>query len=604
MLSVTGGSHRIAVRALDGSNEVARRVVENVGVGEVFIMTGQSNAGNCGWPKTAPVDERVTAYCPGCKTWRHAYDPQPWQGGSGGSPWPAFGDAMARALDVPVGLLQVASPGSGVNAWSPTNASSAYNSVKNAIKMMGPKGVRAILWHQGETDVSLRTTADTYAATLNACIAKSREDAGWEIPWGIATVTFIPSSKSTNDGDRVRAGQRKVCEGTAVFQGPTTDDMIGPEWRFDTIHMNGKGLREHGRRWAESVLKNLFPDVPANAMNPTGATLAIASPLPGYVAQRNASNEGPVAVMMGFDGALTRVEVRWTPMKGGTPSAWTLLKDAPKDGVIEETVYLPAGWHKLDFRGIIGGTTVVERSIERVGVGEVFAVIGGEHVGNNGQTRLASSDPRVSKYDPSCLELPMEDPVQGSSGEKGSAWPAMGDALAAALDLPVELVVSGYGGTVEEWKPGTWRFHGGIRCKYLYCKRFPENSYRAVLWEVGELDAKAGTAETNYFAALTNIVTTFRAETGWGAPWIVAGTAFHPEAPEANRMAIRSAQKRVCDGKTIFEGPSTDDLTGPQWRYDGLHFTEAGQREHAKRWASAVIAVFPKEKAASKPRAK
>ena len=73
---------------------------------------------------------------------------------------------------------------------------------------------------------------------------------------------------------------------------------------------------------------------------------------------------------------------------------------------------------------------------------------------------------------------------------------------------------------------------------------------------------------------------------------VVAGTAFHPEASEANQKAVRDGQQQVCDGKTILAGPSADDLTGPQWRHDGIHFTEAGLKEHGKRWAEALRRLF------------
>ena len=34
------------------------------------------------------------------------------------------------------------------------------------------------------------------------------------------------------------------------------------------------------------------------------------------------------------------------------------------------------------------------------------------------------------------------------------------------------------------------------------------------------------------------------------------------------------------------------DLIGVTWRHDGIHFNEAGLREHARRWLTAMNAVF------------
>ena len=478
-----GGWHRIDVRALASDQELARQSVEKVGVGEVFLMAGQSNAGNFGWPRLAPLEDRVVTPCQWCQDWRPGYDPQPWaHGGTGGSPWPAMGDALVRALKVPVALIPVAAGGTSVEQWLPASKL-CYPALKNALDFVGPHGARAVLWHQGESDVTQGTPAELYAKRLGEIIAQSRRDAGWDIPWGVATVTFLPEGAIPKEkkglpdiGAAVREGQRKACEGKAVFAGPCTDDMTGPEWRHDTIHFSGKGLREHGRRWAASVLKNLFPDVPAAAAT-DAAAMAFTSPSPGFVAQRDAQNQGDVPVRGVYDGTLSLVEARWTPMKGGEPSPWTPLATLPKDGIIDGTLRLPAGWHKLDFRGLRDGKPVAERTVERVGVGEVFVVVGGESVANFGQTRQTAKDPRVSGFCGVCFEIPLRDPIRGAIGTQGTSWPALGDTLAAALDLPVEIVVSGYSGTCEQWKPGTPMYNGGLLCSIHYNRRFPKGGF-------------------------------------------------------------------------------------------------------------------------------
>ena len=109
---------------------------------------------------------------------------------------------------------------------------------------------------------------------------------------------------------------------------------------------------------------------------------------------------------------------------------------------------------------------------------------------------------------------------------------------------------------------------------------------------MGELDAKLGVKADDYAAALGAIIAQARKEAQGDMPWVIAGVAYHPEASAANQKAIREAQRKVCDGKTILEGPTADDLTGPEWRYDGIHFTEAGLEEHGKRWAAALQALF------------
>ena len=599
-----GGWYRIAVRILDGDKEVAGQVVEKVGVGDVFITAGQSNAGNFGWPRQTPTEDRVAGHCAWDESWRLGYDPQPWGGGSGGSCWPAMEDVLVRALDVPVAVIATSAGGTSVQQWLPSSKI-CYGGLKRALDFVGPHGARAILWHQGESDAALGTSAEEYAKGMKEIIGQSRQDAGWEIPWGIAQASFLPESCKIEKGKGrlengaiVREGQKQTCrDNPAVFEGPLTDDLTGPEWRCDTIHFNAKGFREHGRRWSTQVLKNLYPNVAAAAaLAPAAAALACLSPMPGYVAQRDAQNQGDIPVSGNFEGALARIEACWTPMKGGAPSPWTLVADQPKDGYFSGTLHLPAGWYKLELRGLQDGKEVIRRTVEKIGVGEIFVVVGGENVANFGQVRQTAQDPRCSGYCMACFERPLADPQRGALGTQGSSWPTLGDALAAALDLPVEIVVSGYSGAIDQWKPGTSLYHGGLLSTMLYSRRFQKGGCRAILWEVGEQDAKFGTTADAYAATFGVITTQLRKDIGWEVPWVVAGVAYHPEASAEKQKSIRDAQQKICDGKAVLAGPTADDLTGTNWRFDGIHFTAAGLQEHGKRWATALQALFFKGK--------
>ncbi len=287
-LALGGGWYRIEARAAAGSTALGTAESGPVGVGEVFVTAGQSNSANHGAPRQAPADARVVAFGPG--GWRPAADPQPIATGDGGSPWPAFGDALAAGLDVPIGLVSVGWGGTTVEQWQP--GGTLYPRLRDALVALGPAGARAVLWHQGESDAAGGTSTAVYAARLQAIIRQSRLDAGYDVPWGIARVGFVPGLAQPPI-DAVVAGQNAVVAAGGgrgdIFAGPTTDDLVGPAWRSDGIHFNAQGLALHGQRWAADVRAALA--LPAHAPEPTAgaddtptpsATAgAIGSPTPG-----------------------------------------------------------------------------------------------------------------------------------------------------------------------------------------------------------------------------------------------------------------------------------------------------------------------------------
>jgi hypothetical protein len=60
-LRLKGGWHDLSVIAYAGSTAMATSMVQRVGVGEVFVPAGQSNAANYGQPRLNAMDDRVSA---------------------------------------------------------------------------------------------------------------------------------------------------------------------------------------------------------------------------------------------------------------------------------------------------------------------------------------------------------------------------------------------------------------------------------------------------------------------------------------------------------------------------------------------------------------
>ncbi|MGQ9898633.1 MAG: sialate O-acetylesterase [Acidobacteriota bacterium] len=162
--------------------------VGEVCVGEVFIIAGQSNAaGSCATlfsaasplVRTGLVDEN------GRLTWRFGHDPQVLNGG--GSVWPLVGDLLAQRLEAPIGFINVAVGGSSIRDWAP--GTPYFRRLVEVLQTLEPTGVRAVLWHQGESDSAM--AAEEYATRLTEIIKATRSAIQGTLPvWIIAQTSF------------------------------------------------------------------------------------------------------------------------------------------------------------------------------------------------------------------------------------------------------------------------------------------------------------------------------------------------------------------------------------------------------------------------------
>ena len=252
--ATAGGWYMVQVRALRGGATIGQATIRKVGVGEVFVVCGQSNSANHGQPPQQPRSDRVAAFIG--TGWRHGYDPQPLATGNGGSPWPAMGDFLVEHLGVPVAYASCGVGGTRVDQWQPDG--SLYPRLQTVLKALGPNGARAVLWHQGESDAASRTAPRVYRDRLERVIKESRKDAGFDIPWMVAGVSYLPGL--TNEQmDAVREGQRMLWEDRVALKGPETDSLL-ELYRYDTVHFNEEGLKLHGERWFLRLRQQFFSE--------------------------------------------------------------------------------------------------------------------------------------------------------------------------------------------------------------------------------------------------------------------------------------------------------------------------------------------------------
>lgn len=274
-----GGWWRLEVRVLHAGKVLATGSVDHVGVGEVFVVAGQSNSANHGEEKQTPQTGRVAAF-DGTK-WQLANDPQPGAGGKGGSFMPPLGDALARKFNVPIGFVACGIGATSVREWLPKGATfpnpptltgrveqladgqwaskgAAFEMFVARMKALGPQGFRAVLWHQGESDANQKDPTRTlpgklYRQHLEQLIRESRRAIGWDAPWFVAQASYhVPGDEGSDD---IRAAQASLWKDGLALAGPDSDALKGDlrERNGQGVHFSGKGLREHAAKWAEKI---------------------------------------------------------------------------------------------------------------------------------------------------------------------------------------------------------------------------------------------------------------------------------------------------------------------------------------------------------------
>ena len=247
-----GGWYTLQVRAMKGTSVLAQATVEKVGVGEVFVTAGQSNSANFGQKRQSAQDDRVV-YFDG-KAFVPARDPIPGGFGGGGTPWPVLGDLLARRWKVPVAFRSATLTYTPVAMWLPDAKHKQYATLVERVKQFGPRGVRAVLWHQGESDSLARTTAEQYRDRLSTVIRSMRKDIGYDVDWFVAQASFHPGSTREQEAP-VAEGQKLLWESKICLPGPVTDDLLGKANRHDGVHFSEAGLKIHAQRWADAILK-------------------------------------------------------------------------------------------------------------------------------------------------------------------------------------------------------------------------------------------------------------------------------------------------------------------------------------------------------------
>lgn len=256
-----GGWYRLEVRCVDGDETTASGMVAAIGVGEVFLVAGQSYAGghNDEVLKVTDPSQAVSTYDWETKTWRIANDPPP-HNGDGGSLWPALGDMLVPTLRVPVAFVNVSVGATSSTKWVPDGP--LHQRLCQVGREMGL--FRAVLWQQGESDVIEKTETDVYVRNLREIRDAASEVWRFEPPWLLAKSTLHPTVYRDPLGERrIRDAIDELWRVPGFRKGPDTD-LLGGDNRGDAKsrrHFSAIGQKRAALLWYVSLWNLLQREV-------------------------------------------------------------------------------------------------------------------------------------------------------------------------------------------------------------------------------------------------------------------------------------------------------------------------------------------------------
>ncbi|HHV12460.1 MAG TPA: sialate O-acetylesterase [Clostridiales bacterium] len=164
----------------------------HIGIGDIFIVAGQSNSAGYGKDPAYDGPDINIHLLRNRGSWDLACHPinestyasdkvNVEMGVSGTSPYISFGKAYHKRTLYPVGLVTAALGGSPISRWDVNQQGDLYRNMLDRIKECGGKAA-GILWYQGCSDTTPELARDYYA-NFERLVKETRKDIGYEIPF-------------------------------------------------------------------------------------------------------------------------------------------------------------------------------------------------------------------------------------------------------------------------------------------------------------------------------------------------------------------------------------------------------------------------------------
>jgi hypothetical protein len=256
--SFANGSGQGPVETRVKNSSISSIVRDHTGVGDIFIVAGQSNAGGQGTNLQSYSHATLRAGLLGNDyLWRELVDPTDsivnqydsvsQDGSALGSVWPLLATLHMAATGVPCAFVPCALSSTSITQWLPganhQDRTTLYGSMVRRALLTGAK---AVLWWQGETDAVNAMASATYNGHLDAIANAVQADLG---------VKLMPC-KLQNCSGATAPNQANINTAIATAWGDNANVLTGPDFADiasdDAFHLktDAKLLTAAQRWWA------------------------------------------------------------------------------------------------------------------------------------------------------------------------------------------------------------------------------------------------------------------------------------------------------------------------------------------------------------------
>jgi hypothetical protein len=308
ILEAPGGWYRLEIRGTLELGQTDTATVQPVGIGEVFLIAGHSNA--MGLPKLGARDgsERVVSFsalnkylsAENITVAPNAPMPVPSFGqlkaekyifpsGESAWNWGELGTLLSNRLGVPV--LFTNAGWAAANSFNWREAAEGKNTQNMYVGKVWPNrqpysnlintlryyhswlGIRAVLWFHGENDAShLNISQSDYYTNIRRLIGLTQKDFGHSLPWIIALCSVSVNSPQPYLPVLNAQIQLAATPGLNAWRGPYTDTIQVPRpehGHFENRTGGTQGLTQLAQAWDRTLTDAYFAQVPAFAPSVT-----------------------------------------------------------------------------------------------------------------------------------------------------------------------------------------------------------------------------------------------------------------------------------------------------------------------------------------------